>query len=336
MSTTEQEKHVWGIHTMDDALFLSQNVIAIGWHEFGDLSKVDATRDAFKERYEQIYPDAKKGSIPTSSGMLHRFAHEVQTGDYVVFPSKIDRMINIGIIEGDYSYVPDAAHEYVNQRKVKWLKHISRTSFSQGALYEIGSAMTFFMVKNYADEYLSALDRDFKKHSADDSEDDTTVKATADEIVESTRDFLLKELSRSLKGYDLENFVADLLNAMGYRTAVSAHGGDSGIDIVAYKDELPPRIVVQVKSQDGDIKETTIQSLKGAMKTGDYGLFVTLSGYTKNAQKYLDDNPIIKGINGVELVDLILKYYEKLSDKYKKILPLKKVYIPVPSDDADK
>ena len=68
---------------------------------------------------------------------------------------------------------------------------------------------------------------------------------------------------------------------MGYRTILSPHGGDSGIDITAYKDELPPRIVVQVKSQDGDIKETTIQSLKGAMREGDYGLFVTLSNYTK-------------------------------------------------------
>ena len=69
--------------------------------------------------------------------------------------------------------------------------------------------------------------------------------------------------------------VANLLQAMGYRTILSPHGGDRGIDITAYKDELPPRIVVQVKSQDGDIKETTIQSLKDAMREGDYGLFVT-------------------------------------------------------------
>ena len=54
-----------------------------------------------------------------------------------------------------------------------------------------------------------------------------------------------------------------------------------------YKDELPPRILVQVKSQDGDIRETTIQSLKGAMREGDYGLFVTLSNYTKNAKNIL-------------------------------------------------
>ena len=39
--------------------------------------------------------------------------------------------------------------------------------------------------------------------------------------------------------------------------------------------------------------------------------------------------PIIKGINGTELVDLILKYYDHLSDKYKRMIPLKMVYIPV-------
>ena len=66
----------------------------------------------------------------------------------------------------------------------------------------------------------------------------------------SIRSIILKELSRRLKGYDLEDFVADLLRAMGYRTIVSPHGGDSGIDITAYKDELPPRILVQVKSRD--------------------------------------------------------------------------------------
>ena len=77
-----------------------------------------------------------------------------------------------------------------------------------------------------------------------------------------TNDFVLKELRRNLKGYALEEFVANLVQAMGYRTKVSSQGGDSGIDIIAYKDELPPRIAVQVKSQDDDIKETVIISVK--------------------------------------------------------------------------
>ena len=117
---------VWGIHTQNDNLFLKNNVIAIGWKAFGNLSELEATRDAFKAHYEKSYPDAKKGSIATSAGMLFRFIHEVNIGDYVVFPSKTNRQINIGIIEGAYEYV-SSSDEYVQQRKVKWLKHLPRT-----------------------------------------------------------------------------------------------------------------------------------------------------------------------------------------------------------------
>ena len=261
--------------------------------------------------------------------MLYRFIYEVQTGDYIVFPSKSDRKINIGVVEGEYEYVPSAP-EYVQQRKVRWIKHLPRTLFSQGALYESGSFLSLFLIKNYSDEFVAALDDNFKKDTAD--TEDETIGATAEDIKESTKDFILKELSKNLKGYDLEEFVADLLRAMGYRTTLSPHGGDGGVDITAYKDELPPRILVQVKSQDGDIKESVLQSLKGALREGDYGTFVTLSNYTKNARKYLDNNPIIRGIDGSNLVDLILAHYESLSEKYQRMIPLEKVYIPVQSE----
>lgn len=329
----KKEIRVWGIHCKDDSLFRKESIIAIGWKEMGDLITLGSDREAFKMRYAQVYSDAKKGNIANGAGMLYRFCCEAQIGDYVVYPSKSDRQVNIGIIEGAYRY--DAAQpEYVQTHKVKWIKQFPRTYFSQGALYEIGSALSFFMVKNYADEFLGALDKGFKKVNDPENEDET-VAATAEEIIESTRDFILKELSRQLKGYDLEEFVADLLRAMGYRTKVSPHGGDRGIDIIAYKDELPPRIIVQVKSQDSEIKEATIQSLKGAMQTGDYGLFVTLSDYTKKAKDFLQKTPSIRGINGMELVDLITKYYGDLSEKYKRIIPLQMVYIPVSKESFE-
>ena len=321
-----EEKRVWGIHTMDDFMFLNRNVIAIGWKAMGDLGTLDADREAFKKKYASVYPEAKLQQVANSAGMLYRFVHEAKIGDYIVFPSKVNREINIGVIEGDYLFSPNEA-EYVQTRKVKWLKHLPRTSFSQGALYEVGSAMSFFSLKNYADEYLAALEKSGKKVEvvADDAE---VVEKTAADIIEGTKDYILKELSKNLKGYDLEDFVANLLEAMGYGAEVSQHGGDSGIDITAYKDELPPRILVQVKSSDSDIRESTIQSLKGAMREGDYGLFITLANYTKNAQTYLKNTPIIRGINGTELVELILKYYDGLSDKYRQMIPLQKVYIP--------
>jgi restriction system protein len=318
---------VWGIHAVDDQLFLEKNVLAIGWCEMGDLSPIAATREAFKERFSQVYPKAKKQAKANCAGMLYRFVHEIQVGDYVVYPSKFNREINIGVVESGYAYNP-SDKVFVQQRKVKWLKHLPRTAFTQGALYEVGSFLTLFSIKNYADEFLSALDKSFVPHNVV-SDEDEVVARTAEDIIESTKDYILKELSTHLKGYELEGFVADLLRAMGYRTKISSHGGDSGIDIQAYKDELPPRILVQVKSSDGDIKESTIQSLKGAMREGDYGLFVTLANYTKNAEQYLKSTPIIRGINGAELADLILKYYDGLSEKYKRIISLKMVYIPI-------
>lgn len=334
-SKVEENVKIWGIHCLNDQMLINDNVVAIGWSRMGDLKKLGDTREAFKNKYEDSYPGKSKGSTANCAGQMYRFVFEVSIGDYVVLPTKQDRMINIGQIVSDYYYeenVDQEPYDYAQRRKVKWIKHIPRLSFSQGALYEAGSALSFFQIKNYADEYLATLTGKAIPKTPDVPDD--TISATAEDIKDNTRDFILKELSKSLKGYDLEYFVADLLRAMGYRTQVSPHGGDSGIDITAYKDELPPRIVVQVKSTDSDIKENTLQSLKGAMSSGDYGVFVTLSNFTANAATFLKNHPEIKGIDGPQLVVLILDYYEKLNKKYQKIIPLEKVYIPVtPEED---
>lgn len=49
MDGNSDEKRVWGIHTQNDNLFLSKDLVAIGWRDFGDLTKVDANRDAFQD-----------------------------------------------------------------------------------------------------------------------------------------------------------------------------------------------------------------------------------------------------------------------------------------------
>lgn len=324
---------VWGIHTQDDRLFLDENVIAIGWKAMGDLSTIKQDKDSFKEKYKTVYPSASKNSVGNCVGSLFRFAVEMKVGDIVVFPSKCNREINIGKVESEYFFDGSEA-EYVQKRKIKWLKHLPRTAFTQGALYEVGAFTSCFSVSKYADEFLKTLDKDFKiKEKV--SETDETVLHTAEDIVDNTKDYILRELNRQYKGYDLENFVADLLNAMGYIPKVSQHGGDHGIDIIVYKDELPPRILVQVKSQYDGITEALVSSFAGALSPGDYGVFVTLSDFKPHALKYLQNHPNIKGINGTELVNLILKYYDKLSDESKSKIPLKMVYIPNPAEKEE-
>lgn len=328
----EDEIVVWGIHnTNNENLLLHDKIIAIGWNDMGDLSKIQPNRESYYKAYDKVYPNKTKQSIAGSAGQLFRFVNEAKVGDYVVYPTKFNRMINIGRIEGEY-FFDSKEQQYSQKRKVKWLKELPRSEFSQGALYEIGSFLSFFKIKHYADEFINAIHS--IKNTTDNQEIEENVIATYETILESTKDYVLKELNRNFKGYKLEEVVADLLNAMGYITKVSSHGGDSGKDIIVYKDELPPRIIVQVKSQNGNVTESTVQSLKGTIDEGGYGLFVTLSDYTKNAKIYLENHPMIKSINGSELVDLILKYYDDMSDEFKDVVKLKKVFIPVIESDS--
>src|SRR5208283_992362 len=143
---------------------------------------------------------------------------------------------------GDYSYDISDEKTYPHRRTVKWLKSFPRTTFTQGALYEIGSAMSLFQVKNFADEFISAIEG---KVTPPPATKDETVNFVIDNIEETTRDFILKKLSQELKGHPLTDFIANLLNTLGYRTRVSPEGPDGGIDIIAHKDELgfePPII----------------------------------------------------------------------------------------------
>ena len=55
--------------------------------------------------------------------------------------------------------------------------------------------------------------------------------------------------------------------------------------------------------------------------------------FNSTTWKLAQMNLAIRGIDGDELVNLILKYYELLDEKYRRMIPLKMVYIPVPKDD---
>ena len=325
---------VWGIHCAIDkeSIFLDNNVIAIGWREMGDLSRIAPNRDAYKKAFSEIFPNASKNSAANQAGQLYRFVCEAKIGDYVVFPSKANRSINIGQIEGGYFYNPSESR-FVQQRKMKWIKTaIPRMTFSQGALYAIGSAMTFFKISDYDNEFLSALSGKVNKFV----DDDPAILETAEEIERKSRDYILKWLKKNYKGYQFEHVVRDLLRAMGYaKASVSPQGGDHGKDIIVYKDELPPRIVVQVKSLDDSIPERMLQQLHGCLEVGDYGVFVALSPFTDAAKAFLDKTHRIKAIDGEEFLDLFLSYYDKLDADIRKAIPLRKVYLPeAPKEDT--
>jgi restriction system protein len=226
---------------------ITEGFVAIGWSEVGDLSKLPEAREAFREVVARTYPDRKPGSFPVTGGTLFKFVHEMERGDVVIHPSKVDRLVHIGTVDGDYVHLA-SGEGLPNRRKVKWLKHVPRAAFSQSALHEIGTAVTLSQVRNHLDEFLAAL----KGETLEPEEiDEAVTESSSEETEEATKDFVLKRLKSQLDPYQFEHFVAHLLERMGYHTRVTQQSGDGGIDILASKDELgfeKPIIKVQAEA----------------------------------------------------------------------------------------
>ncbi len=304
--------------------------VALGWPKIGDLSKLRRDREAFKAAIAEAYANKKPGAIAVDAGQLYRFVYEVHKGDYVAYPSKIDRQIHVGRIEGDYEYDPAREQGYPHQRAVKWLRSVPRTRFSQGALYEIGSAMSFFQIRNYAEEYLS---KPSGHPVPTPPSEDESVALVAQDMEDTTRDFVLKKLGTDLKGHPFAEFVAHLLEAMGYYTRVSPEGPDGGVDIIAHKDELgfePPIVKVQVKSGEGSVGDPVVSALYEKVDASECGLLIALGTFTNQARSFARAKGNLRLIDGNELVDLIFAHYDEFDGKYKGLIPLKRVYIPEP------
>ncbi len=329
---------IWGIHggaTGDADSLFKKGYIALGWDELTDLAKLAPHRDALKEEVSHRYPHFKPGAVPNAAGQTFRFTHEAKVSDLVVYRSKVDNLISVGTITGGYTYRPDLSSPYLHVREVKWLAKVLPTQVTQGARYEIGSAMSFFQVQNYADEWRSFLPGNKTPTPTKEQQDDPTVGIVAAEIEELTRDFVLSQLSKELKGHPFAAFVAHLLETMGYRTRLSPEGTDGGVDIVVHRDELgfePPIIHVQVKSSSANVGQPEVAALLGTLSQGEFGLFVTLGGFTPPAKNFAKNKGNLRLISGVELVDMVFAHYERFGSRYKGILPLKQVYVPEPID----
>ncbi|WP_019194382.1 restriction endonuclease [Corynebacterium timonense] len=144
------EKRIWGLH--NDALkeeLVEQGFVSIGWDELGDLRRLPGGRDGIKAELSRLNPEDSTGRINTRAGVIYRFAHVMKPGELIVAPYKPDSTINIGRVTGDYYYEAEAPlHRH--RHRVEWLKiGIARNEFSQGALYELGAAITLFTVRRH-------------------------------------------------------------------------------------------------------------------------------------------------------------------------------------------
>ena len=153
----DESGDAWGIHLDVFGLdCVEDNFVSIGWDDIGDLRDFGSDKEALKQRLAENRPNAKPGAFPVWAGVLLRFANEIKQGDLIVYPRKQDHTVNLGVVDGDYYWLAEAP-THRHRRPVRWIqKELPRSVFSQGALYEIGSAVTLFRVKNHVAEFVQA------------------------------------------------------------------------------------------------------------------------------------------------------------------------------------
>jgi restriction system protein len=326
---------IWGIHMGRHVGTrpVDNGYIAIDARQLGDLKALSTDRDAVKRLIAEKMPSAKTGAIPVYAGIALRFAHEMKAGDLVVYPSKSDRMVAIGRLTGALEFQPDDPDGYPNRRGVEWLGRFPRSDFSQEALYEIGSFITVFLIQRHTTEFLSkvGLTAEAPGIEEDIADDDTAAFAASLQAEETTTDFVLRRIMTELSGFEFEEFVAHLLECMGYTARVTPRSGDGGVDVVAHKDALgfePPIIKVQCKRISATTGEADVNQLLGTLGEGEFGLYVSASSYSRNAILLERNRSKLRLIDGAQLVEVIIENYDRLAPRYRALIPLRQIFVP--------
>lgn len=316
--------------------FLDRSVIGIGWEELGDLSAF-SDREALKAAYRSAFPGSGEENVNVQAGQLWAFAQTMQTSDHVVVPLKTRGQIAIGRIDSSYRWDTGAEPDMRHLRKVEWLlRDVPRNAFDKDLLFTFGSAQTVSRAsRNHAEQRVLAMLKGGTPPTPTppgDAEDSVDEAVSVRDLEQDGRDEIVDFIRTHFKGHGLGRVVDALLRAQGLETKVSPPGPDGGVDIVAGGGVMgfdEPRIVVQVKSQQGPADVSILRELKGTMSDfgADQGLLVCWGGFK--------DTLIREARNGYfkirlwdqeALLSALFAAYDRIDEEVRAELPLKRVW----------
>lgn len=309
--------------------FVEADLIAIGWADIGDVNQYKNKSEILSAVKKQ-WPDWSDGRHMSSASQLERFRSMLEKDDRVITYDSGNRIYHVGTITGDYQYKPDLLAPFVNTRSVEWSGSVERDALSVSARNTLGSVLTLFQVsKKAADEILDVLEGGTKKK-------ETTVEEDEESLLERYKSEafeIIKDRVTRLDWDQMQELVASLLRAMGYKTRVSKPGPDRGVDIMASPDGFgfeSPRIIVEVKHRTQQTGSQQLRSFIGGRHKDDKGLYVSTSGFTKDARYEADRANIPVMLMDIDdLVQALMRHYDDLDMDGRTLLPLKKIYWPV-------
>lgn len=277
------------------------------------------------------WPDWHPQGISMSAGQLYRFRHEIAVGDRVVTYDPGRRVYLVGTVSGEYRYDPSLEDDdIVNVRDVTWEGEVPRDHLRIGTKNTLGAISTLFRL---ADEAAADIERALATGAPPGDVPDEDGEAGEDDLYRDIQaraiEFIKDRVSR-LDWEQMQELVAGLLRAMGYKTKISPMGPDRGKDIVASPDGFgfePPRIVVEVKHRKEAMGVPEIRSFLGGRHADDKGLYVSTGGFSRDAYYEAERAGISTTLMTLDdLVDALIEHYDNLDMETKQLVPLKRIY----------
>lgn len=333
MLTEKSTPTVWmvraGIGATFIDRFLTDNQVAIGWNALGPLEP-GTSRQQIADAVAANWPNYKKGKVSICAGQIFRFLNEIQVGDRVLTYDTGRRVYPLGTIQSESEF-DDSVEELARVRRVTWEAEISRDDLSVPTKNTLGAISTLFLLSESAAKEVLAIEAGERNQQIE-PETDAGPEESLDAIRAQSRE-LIKDRINALDAYDLQDLVAGVLRAMGYKTRVSSPGPDRGIDIMASPDGFgfeQPRIIVECKHRTRTaMGAQEIRTFLGGRHKDDKGLYVSTGGFTKDARYEAERASIPTTLMDLDqLVDAVIDQYEKLDSDSRVLLPLTQLYWP--------
>ena len=153
------------------------------------------------------------------------------------------------------------------------------------------------------------------------------------EIAQETAWAQIEKHLHQLSPSELQLMLAELLRAMEYYPSwmAPAEKQRGQINLIAFSDPIGAkgqRIMAQIKHKGQAVTLEGIKSFLSAINPNDYGMIVSMSGFTNDAMQELHSNSFqrLTALDAPAFFDLWKQYYELIDQKARYLLPLKPIH----------
>ncbi|MCP2627951.1 restriction endonuclease [Mycolicibacterium smegmatis] len=312
--------------------FRERGAAGIGFPEVAEIAKPGVDRNVLLKTYIAARPGVKEQSAVAAISQVYRFVNEIQTGEQVVTYSPTNRRYLVGRVTGSASYHPEWASQVMEiARPVEWMSaEVDRDQLSLPTRNSLGSVLTVFKLPDSASEELFSIASGQPTSPPEPDGDSKIIDPLHD--VETLAFERIKDRVNQLGWEDMQELVAGILRAMGYKTQVSPKGSDLGRDILASRDGFgfeQPRIIVEVKHRNGTMRSQDIRGFLGGRHKDDRGLYVSTGGFTKDARYEADRSSVPLTLWSLEeLTKALIDNYEQADPRTRSLITLRPIYLP--------